>query len=296
MSVHWAIAGGSIATLGILSNSFSISYFISQEKSTLPGRQFILLNTLDLAMCTCSSFALTSHVIWDYDYDKNVILLYIMMVFVCFCQFLVEATAFATCVLSVSRCIKLWFPFYEIKAKLLIAFTAIFFSYLSVREATFFYLFHLNAQDSTHIGWTRFDSIVAYLVLGSMVAIMASVAVSNILCATLLISNKIAPTSNRGSTNTNIEATITIIIVSVLFLFFNMTNILTAWVEHVPEGLFVFGETLSIALNSALNPVVFFLRKRAMRQYFKKIFVGGERNMVHCAPINNNETIASNSI
>ena len=280
-SVDWAIAGSVTAGVGILSNSLSISYFISRERSTLPGKQFILLNTLDLAMCTSTGVTFVLFSVMEFENLEVIkIAAYLEQFFICFNQFLYEATGFATCILSVSRCIKLLFPFYNINRKLLIAVTASFFSYLSIREVSFLYLFHLNQQDSSHGGWVPYNNIVDPSVLGSMIGMITTVAVSNILCVALLIKKRFVLGEKRGTAHTNIEATITIIIVSVLFLFLIMTSVITAWVIHPNSVIFKLGN-LAESLNSALNPLVYFLRKKAMRQHVKKMVakLRGKRNM-----------------
>ena len=275
-TTDWAIAASTIATVGILSNSLSISYFIRKEKNSLPGKQFLLLNSLDLTMCAASSITLIWFAIQDAELDSSDVVIGVMSYFKVFlinlCQFLYEGTAFATCILSVCRCIKLWFPFYSINGKLLTALAAIFFFYLGSRESVGLYYTYLNVQDNTHMGWLSYDNVVGYLVLVIMSTILSVVAISNFLCIWTLINRKVAPRNNKGPVRTNKDATITIIIVSSLFLFFNMINLITAWVEPPPgPAIFNFGEWLAVPLNSALNPVVYFLRKEAMRQHVKNL-------------------------
>ena len=160
------------------------------------------------------------------------------------------------------------------KVKLLITFTALFFPYLLIREATGFYEYYLIKQQKITLeGWERYDDIVGNLNLVSMIGMITTVAVSNILCVALLIKKRFVLGEKRGTAHTNIEATITIIIVSVLFLFFNMTAIITAWVSHPESQIFKFGEYLAVTLNSALNPLVYFLRKKAMREHVKEMVV-----------------------
>ena len=55
---------------------------------------------------------------------------------------------------------------------------------------------------------------------------ITNVAVSNILCVAVLIKTRFVLGPNRGSAHSNIDATITIIIVPVLFLFFDMTGVI----------------------------------------------------------------------
>ena len=275
-STDWAIAASTIATVGILSNSLSISYFIRKEKNSLPGKQFLLLNSLDLTMCAASSVTLIWFAIEAADLDSSDVYVGVMAYFkvflICLCQFLYEGTAFATCILSVCRSIKLWFPFYSINGKLLAFLSATFYLYLGLREMVGLYYTHLNIQDETHMGWDSLRDVVDYLVLVIMSAILSVVAVSNVLCIWTLINRKVAHRNNEGPVRTNRDATITIIIVSSFFLFFNMVDLISAWVEPPPgPAIFNFGEWLAVPLNSALNPVVYFLRKEAMRQHVKNL-------------------------
>jgi hypothetical protein len=232
-------------------------------------------------MCTSASISVIFIAIGDENEDIITIVDYFEAFFICISQFLFEATAFATCILSVCRSIKVYNPFYEINSTLLVACTVIFFSYLLVREVAYFPLFHFFMLDRSHTGWKRYDEVVAYLVMGSISAIMTTVAISNVVCSLLLIKRKLVPSNNSAITNNNVEATITVIIVSILFLLFNMTAITTTWIESTPQSLYKFGQFLAVSLNSALNPVVYFLRKNAMRQYLREIFIRGRhRNSV----------------
>ena len=277
-TTDWAIAASTIATVGILSNSLSISYFIRREKNSLPGKQFLLLNTLDLTMCAASSVTLIWFAIEDAELDSSDVVIgampHLRFFLIGVCQFLYEGTAFATCILSVSRCIKLCSPFYSISEKLLTALAAIFYLYLGSREIVGLYYTYLNIQDNNHVGWKSHDKVVDYLVLVIMSTMLSVVAISNVLCVWTLINRKATPTNNKRTVRfrTNKDATITIIIVSSLFLFFNMINLIPAWVES-PAVIFIFGEWLAVPLNSALNPVVYFLRKEAMRQHVKNLIL-----------------------
>ena len=265
-STDWAIAGSTIATVGILANSLSISYFIQKEKSTLPAKQFLFLNSQDLIMCAASSVTLIWLAILRKDPDSDDIYqgpaIYFTILFIGLSQMMFEGTAFATCILSVCRCVKLWFPFYQINRKLLGVFTAAFYLYLGMRESAGVYYSYLFVQDNTHVGWESLRNVVDYLVLGSVSVILLVVTVSNALCVWTLVSGKNASRNDRGPVRSNKGATITIIIVSTLFLFFNMSSIVPAWTGTESDGpVYKFGEWLAIPINSALNPVVYFLRK-----------------------------------
>lgn len=277
-STDWAIAGSTIATVGILANSLSISYFIQKEKSTLPAKQFLLLNSLDLIMCAASSVTLILAAILKIDlgdiYDGPRPAIYFAILFIGLSQMMLEGTAFATCILSVCRCVKLWFPFYQINGKFLGVFTAAFYLYLGMRESAGLYYTYLFVQDNTQRGGLKsLNKVVDYSVLVSVSGILLVVTISNVLCVWTLVSGEVASRNEGGPVRSNKDATVNIIIVSTLFLFFNMANMVPAWTGAESDGLFFkLGERLALPINSALNPVVYFLRRKAMRQHVKNFF------------------------
>ena len=206
----------------------------------------------------------------DSDDVYHGVVIYITIFFIGLSQMMYEGTAFATCILSVCRCLKLWCPFYQLNGKLLGVFTAAFYLYLGMRESAGLYYAYLFVQDNTHVGWKSLHNVVDFLVLGSISGILSVVAISNVLCVWTLISGKVA---DRGPAKRNKDATVTIIIVSTLFLFFNMASIIPAWAWAESDGpVYKFGEWLAIPINSALNPVVYFLRRKTMRQHVKNCF------------------------
>ena len=108
---------------GTISNALSLSYFLKKERETLASKLMILLNSIDLLICfsvlVIFFAALFTGIIGS---TGNVINSQLGLWF----HFLVAATAFVTCLLSVTRTISLIYPFYEIKKKAIVLATAIY--------------------------------------------------------------------------------------------------------------------------------------------------------------------------
>ena len=117
----------SIVVCGTFTNALSLSYFIRRENKGIGTRLLMLLNSLDLFVCVSGivDALLLFYGIAD-DSIPSIIIrkLYISSV---------EATSFATCLLSVTRTIILCQPFYRLRGKAIILATVTFVSYVAVR-------------------------------------------------------------------------------------------------------------------------------------------------------------------
>lgn len=266
-NLWWAISGGFIGVIGVISNSLSVSYFILKERDKLAGKLFILLNSMDLSMCVSASVALLSTGLCGiYQTCFETPVTYTRFTFIFLSQIFVEATAFATVLLSVNRCIKLSRPFYRVNRKLLVFISVTFFSYLVVREGVSGALVWANAEL-----YEKYSEIGDVMVIGSMLLMICIVFIVNVVSISCIIKSKVRYRRPAGVTyptdNCKKDATITVIIISVIFLFFNILLIAGGFSQFYIVNCIA--EFLSIPFNSVLNPLVYLLRKKEMRQHIR---------------------------
>ena len=189
----------------------------------------------------------------------------------------IETTGFATCLLGVTRVISVCFPFYPINKKALNIAKAAFVGQEIFRALLRAYFF----LDSSKFSFYRdFDNAVMIVLLTSFILVNTT--------STVILSRKLLTDFKRvgvqinqeAARKTKMRATLTVLIVSGSFLFFNTLYGIALYLQifvgkdGVNKGVYVFaaiGFWLAIPLNSALNPLIFFLRKREMREYVKQL-------------------------
>ena len=194
-----------------------------------------------------------------------------------------ESTAFATCLLSVTRTISLCYPFYQINKKGVQIASLIFLIQEILRSILEFYFYYISASRIYYY----VDNGLRIITI--LIIILVNL-VSSILSARKLLSKRkqlgIAPVydDNQGPrTNTNQKATSTILIISILFCFFNIVYCIAlyftvkyskAFYNKMPLALKTvhdFSLWLALPLNSAINPIIYFVRKKDMRDYIKDL-------------------------
>ena len=247
-----------ITVFGTVTNLLSLSYFIKQRNSNnrqsrteiINNHLFITLNVFDILVCVFLSAYILAGI---NEYGSTVHN-------VCLATFggAVQTTGFITCLLSVIRAISIIRPRHHLNVKLLVG-TFIIYSammlYLNVK------LIQKNIT-TTFIHFSIYTGLFIVVIL------------SNILCIIKLTHSKVA-TWKR-------EATITMGILSAVYCVFNIGF-------QVYYGLFLFKCGLRdvvctsplfeeicmfvlLPMNSASNPVVYFLRNREMRRYLKNVW------------------------
>ena len=222
----------------------------------------MLLNSLDLAVCVTGSMAVVL-IFWTDGYYEVVgeILQIVVVLFFVF----LEGTAYATCVLSVTRALAVCKPFYEINGKAIVIATVCYFVYLLAVPTALYYGRVFDSFGHVRARMLQMSCSLSFVILIVIVCNISSV-------VALLKSERKMGT--RKLSRANKQATITVVIISALFVFFNL-----AFASVVGCGSFHdcipndhvkwFLRLLIIPLNSALNPVVYFIRKRSMREYAK---------------------------
>ena len=273
---------GIIAVTGTVANTLSLSYFIRKAKRTLTNRIFIFLNVFDLLVCIFDAAMVSFHYCGEPFCGKRKPL---FRMFLALTEFSIESTAFATCLLSVTRTVLLCFPFYSICRKT-VGMAGLVFCVLEVLRFLlrlyFYYLwdsapaFYVNTLDNGIM--IVFLSVVILINLVS--CILSSWKLRNRrknLRVAPVNDDKHAPRANAKQ-----KATVTILLLSVLFCFFNTIYCITWYftifrrfvnlLNIVPVMmLYRVCFWLSIPLNSAINPIIYLIRKKDMRRYIKDI-------------------------
>ena len=245
---------------GAITNILSLSYFINKDRKSLASKLMILLNTTDILVCVSAFIVFILMILHGFGMlDKQV--LFIMAQWF---QLLVGATAFSTALLSITRTISLLKPFYEIKQKVIALSIALYWIYVLL---IYFLFFRFSM-------WT----VVIYS-MAELSLFIVIVATCSVLCVVKLRSNN--NLSNTDSTRR--KATVTILIISVLFCTVNTAYLvgnLYAWLVLAPmvqNGVTIKAAELyminlyttfvGVPLNSTINPLIYFARKKEMRAH-----------------------------
>ena len=178
-----------------------------------------------------------------------------------------ENTGFATLLLSVTRCLSVINPMSRIRGLRVAVSACIFIVYTTSREIIF-YLIWIFARTtySSQVHATIIASEIGLLVIFVIVANLISV-------STLLRSGNVAEQSREAG----FQATLTIFILSALFCVFNATYCIS-FVIHVYSNKPIndnvalwFGAFYAVPINSALNPIIYFWRKKEMKEYLMNL-------------------------
>ena len=247
-----------ITVFGTVTNLLSLSYFITQRNfntrnsntEVINNRLFIVLNVFDIVVCVfLSAYVLVG--INEYGSTVHSVCLGIFVV-------ANQTTGFITCLLSVIRAISIIRPRHQLNVKVLVGAMTTYSIMMLYLNLKFF------EKDIT-------TTIVHFSIYTGLFIV---VIFSNILCIIKLAHSKVASWKR--------DATITMGILSAVYCVFNIGF-------QVYYGLFLFKcgldrdivctlpifEGISIfillPMNSASNPVVYFLRNREMRRYLKNV-------------------------
>ena len=179
---------------------------------------------------------------------------------------MMDGTAFVTCLLSVTRGIGIAFPFYQIKSKLLVKVGIVVFIMMELSGVITSFL----TEDIQGI-------LISRIVMGSLMILV--VVSATVVAVYKLTREDLQGAAGRVDTN-NRKATLTVVILSTLFFVFN--SILLGAEVVIFDGKdarstskFVisfafFGLLIAIPFNSAVNPIVYLVRKSDMRQFFSE--------------------------
>ena len=244
---------------GTVTNALSLSYFINKDRKSLASKLMILLNTTDILVCVSTFIVFILLVLNAFGMlDEQ-----ILWIMIPWFQLLVGATAFSTVLLSITRTISLLKPFYQINQKVIALSIALYWIYVLL---IYFLFFRFSM-------WT-----VGIYSLAELSLFIVIVATCSVLCVVKLKSNN--NLSNTDSTRR--RATVTILIISVLFCIVNTAYLaghFYAWLVLFPKFLsgtsnqaelymiLLYTMFVGVPLNSTINPLIYFTRKKEMRAY-----------------------------
>ena len=247
----------SICAIGTMTNMASLIYFIKKGEKSLGDKLLLTLNRVDLLLCITAAIVSSSMLL------APLYLTDLLVAYLC----VVDGTSYATCLLSVTRAIGIASPFYKIRGKLLIAVGGTFFVVMELAAS-------LVPNFCSHYDYVVKDIATARIAI-TLAIILA------VLCATAvsvykLTKKDITQEETEGTARSNKKATWTVVILSTLFIVFNSINIGTTahLFIHGIYGMdykspwFRFGTLIAIPLNSAINPIVYIVRKSDMRAFF----------------------------
>ena len=262
--ITFIVIGVLILVLGTVSNSLSLTHFINtrRNRETTLSRLFILLNIFDLQVCVfgiCNS--LTN--LWPKESSRMAyyVTLGIMLLSVQF-------TWFSTCLLAVTRAIKVVSPFYNINWNVMNVAVAVY-GLIALASGVLQVIDPFIPNDVEDI-----VEIVEFFLLATMYVMIL---VSNMVCLASLYCAK-------SESNLIRQATITVILISISFFILNTCYLLRYGIDafkidyHFLDFSYssLIFERVFLLSNSAINPVIYFLRNGEMRVWIS----GNIRNVI----------------
>ena len=260
-----------IGAVGMVENCLSLSYFTRERNRRnnqgLGNKLLILLNFCDLMVCFT---ALTTSLLYMVKDGKVGHYPYLVSSFIYMVSF--DCTGFSTCLLSVTRMIKVCQPFFIIKENWVAASFMTYFFCSVLREFLCYYLFFIDTSANHSTVMNYYPLIFS---LGTIVSV-AMVSFSTIVTIYWLRQEKAI---REVSVESSKYATKTVLILSTVFCSLNFVFITTGLLSFsvkvnllkISESVIWYvrqiGGALPIVLNSAANPLVYIVRKEEMRKF-----------------------------
>ena len=161
------ICSGVIALAGSVTNALSLSYFIRRVERTLCNQIFIMLNVFDLLVLLfdvivvfflfCGSNPICGR---NTPYFKVTLFLFVVSI---------DSTAFATCLLIVTRTISICYPFYQINKKAVQIAALVFLIQEILRLFVKLYAYYINTSRSVLSFCTEFDNYLMLVLLSIVI-------------------------------------------------------------------------------------------------------------------------------
>ena len=255
-----------ITVFGTVTNLLSLSYFITQRNfnnrksrtEVINKILFTVLNVFDILVCIFLSAKLLVRIFRD----GQKMSLWIIVPFIVS----VQSTGFVTCLLSVIRAISIIRPRHQLNVKVLVG-AIICYCGMIIYSNT-----ERPEEDKEEDKEKDKTAITARFLI--VLGMFGVVILCNILCIIKLAHTKVA-TWKR-------EATITMGILSAVYCIFNTGFLVVYGFKVFKCGVSVkvcfsakFEVTsvyILLPMNSASNPVVYFLRNREMKRYLKNVW------------------------
>ena len=271
-----SVISGLLAVIGTATNSVSLSYFVRKETRGLGSRLLILLNAFDLIVCLSASLVVLFNTLKDtervcdtagqcevasglgrlFEESANVFRL-------CF-RITTQCTGFTTVLLSATRTTSIILPFYNIHGRTIALAVAAHSLLITAMETTVIALYWVRSSFLPKA--FQLMSWVELVVLGLIVLLV-------VLSNTVSIAKLQTGYATR-MTELNKRATVTVIILSLLFCVFNTALIVMLGVglygTQLHPTIIWLSLWVALPLNSATNPLVYIWRKQPMRQYLQR--------------------------
>ena len=222
----------------------------------------MLLNSLDLMVCLAGAITFATLDLNKEDKNTSTTREIIQLIYI----FLNESTGFTTCMLSVIRCVSLYSPFYKVNKIGVAISTVVFMGFALTRDLTL--LFILDRKVYERIFKEKIHLSIILGDIGLMIAVTSIV--NTISMVTLILGKDTIPAQSR---TTSVKATVTVAILSVLFCFFNVFYMIGNVLGFNKSGernygiIGYFGIFYAIPCNSAINPLIYLIRKKEMKEY-----------------------------
>ena len=217
---------------------------------------FAALNLFDLLVSLTSA---VEFILWYYPYKA------VLGVFKTICMISVVMTGFLTCLIAVVRMIQLFFPLYIINWRAVNLSILLYSLMIAVLRALFLQKYFIS--DESHSA--KVVRIVQFLILAGVYLIVVSV---NVISLAKLYFSQSSHTETRDMKR---RATITVMIISVIFCICNIGSVVVYGAQALwsyydsPIKLIDISYYILLPLNSACNPVVYFIRKKDMKTYLR---------------------------
>eukprot|EP00116_Pleurobrachia_bachei_P004623 sb/3464885/ len=288
----WIYLSGGVALTGLFFNTVSIAYFFLLRMQSLGNRILLLLNSIDTLVCLFTFLEVTTR--WlvyrspEYitrnitpSYEAKV---YSFMTFLILVRLTGELSALATCILTITRFLGVWKPFFFIREKAIAGAVGVYIIIMlpcvTVRTYSYAQSYVTPPEPPTTDNTEFVFSVLRYTIFLFSVLLVAITTVLTIILlrrahnTTVNQQRRLSladPTADRVVQQTR-RATITTVILAVSFLVWNSINGAMLVIHLHNKGL-VTRETyhlviwLALPLNSALNPLIYLCRMRKLRKF-----------------------------
>ena len=256
-----------IAIFGTVANSLTLSYFNSLIKSQDSSRNsgasmaklFAALNFFDLLVCVSSTceFLLIIFVYNDVPsevFRKSVTRISVLM------------TGFITCLLALLRGIHLVLPFHIINWRA-VKVSIIVYGFM-ITALRVFYLQNYVISDESFV-ISAVETVQFFVLAGTFQILVLFIGVCLVkLCCSSELHNDVQES----------KATTTIVILSVVYCLCHLGSVIVYGREKflnsssMPLGQVDISYYILLPLNSACNPVVYFIRERDVRSYVRRFW------------------------
>jgi hypothetical protein len=258
-----------ISIVGIFANCVSLSYFIKQNKKGLGNKLLMLLNSCDLSVCVSTLTTAITHQLYLSKGNKAFETGYLITSFFYGISF--DCTGFSTCLVSVTRTIKVCQPFFLIKGAWTSASFIAFLLFSFIREFICRYYVYIKPVNNIMNVRKYYSIIYSSGTAACTIAIVASS-----LLAAYWLSGK--DRANGRISKNNRYATVTILILSAVFFALNTVFVSAALIsfcvrlEVIEDSHYLLAYrdsvfSLSQCLNSIINPMIYLARKQEMRKF-----------------------------